>query len=67
MNAEDCLCPGLWSPFLRADGRETGLRFTLERRRGGKVTLRPANAAVPVPSPEMLMSWPPLAASAPKY
>ncbi|GLW07370.1 hypothetical protein Misp01_25000 [Microtetraspora sp. NBRC 13810] len=45
--ADGFLSPGVWSPFLRVDGREVGLRFGLEMRFSGKVEVRPAVAADP--------------------
>ncbi|MGC5014628.1 glycosyltransferase family 2 protein [Streptosporangium sp. DT93] len=37
---EEFLSPGRWAPFLRMDGRETALRFTVVMNRGGRVEIR---------------------------
>jgi hypothetical protein len=37
---EEFLSPGRWAPFLRIDGRETALRFTVAMNRGGRVEIR---------------------------
>ncbi|MGJ6961109.1 glycosyltransferase family 2 protein [Streptosporangium sp. G11] len=36
---EGFLAPGVWAPFLRVDGTETGLRFKVEMNRGGRVEI----------------------------
>ena len=47
---EGFLAPGVWSPFLRVDGKETGLRFKVEMNRGGRVEIF-KSAAAPPPEP----------------
>ncbi|MFF5206702.1 glycosyltransferase family 2 protein [Streptosporangium sp. NPDC000396] len=42
---EGFLCPGDWSPFLRMDDKEVGLRFKLRMGRGGRVQIRESAAA----------------------
>ncbi|MFF5111637.1 glycosyltransferase family 2 protein [Streptosporangium sp. NPDC000509] len=44
---EGFLAPGIWAPFLRVDGEETGLRFKVEMNRGGRVEIRKSAAAEP--------------------
>ncbi|SNT42375.1 Glycosyl transferase family 2 [Streptosporangium subroseum] len=45
VRGEGFLTPGDWSPFLRVDDQEVGLRFTVEMRRGGRVEIRESTAA----------------------
>lgn len=47
---EGFLAPGVWAPFLRVDGKETGLRFKMEMNRGGRVEIL-KSAAVRPPEP----------------
>ncbi|WP_329428353.1 glycosyltransferase family 2 protein [Streptosporangium sp. NBC_01495] len=47
---EGFLAPGVWAPFLRVEGKETGLRFKVEMNRGGRVEIHRA-AAVQPPEP----------------
>ncbi|MGS2645301.1 glycosyltransferase family 2 protein [Streptosporangium sp. G12] len=42
---EGFLAPGVWAPFLRVDGKETGLRFKVEMNRGGRVEIHRSAAA----------------------
>jgi hypothetical protein len=51
MPAEGFLGPGVWVPSLRTEGREIGLRFELEMRRGLRVSLRPSVAVDPAREP----------------
>ncbi|MER5626530.1 glycosyltransferase family 2 protein [Streptosporangium sp. NPDC002544] len=44
---EGFLAPGVWAPFLRVDGKETGLRFKMEMNRGGRVEILKSAAARP--------------------
>jgi hypothetical protein len=44
VRGEGFLTPGDWSPFLRVDDQEVGLRFTVEMRRGGRVEIRESTA-----------------------
>ncbi|MBG0815028.1 glycosyltransferase family 2 protein [Planomonospora sp. ID82291] len=41
----DLLVPGRWTPFLRMDGQEVGLRFRVRMSRFGGVEVHPAAAA----------------------
>ncbi|WP_449066001.1 hypothetical protein [Planomonospora algeriensis] len=41
----DLLVPGRWTPFLRMDGQEVGLRFRVRMNRLGGVEVHPAAAA----------------------
>ncbi|MFC4058378.1 glycosyltransferase family 2 protein [Planomonospora corallina] len=41
----DLLVPGRWTPFLRMDGQEVGLRFRVRMGRLGRVEVHPAQAA----------------------
>ncbi|GAA5072674.1 hypothetical protein GCM10023259_072780 [Thermocatellispora tengchongensis] len=50
LGVDHSLGPGTWTPYLRADGRETGLRFALDVRRNRRVDLRRA-VAMEAPPP----------------
>ncbi|MDF5754739.1 glycosyltransferase [Spongiactinospora sp. TRM90649] len=50
------LGPGAWEPALRADDRETALRFTLDVAVGGAIAVRQAGEAPPVPLMRRLLA-----------
>lgn len=47
VHREGFLAPGLWAPFLRVEGKEIGLRFKVEMKRGGRVEIHKSTAAEP--------------------